>query len=107
VRSASNWSFSKALRGIADAIRNREARLKALWSGRLAYQMTMLPEFDQMFRVVLRTLRQAERRQRDDSTVLVPGARRDWPPRIRMRGKQNQHVGRLENLDSKSDSIIT
>ena len=45
---------------IADAIRNKEARLKALWSKRLAYQMTTLPEFDDVFRAVLRTLRQAE-----------------------------------------------
>ena len=46
--------------GIADAIRNKEARLKALWSKRLAYQMTALPEFDDVFRAVLRTLRQAD-----------------------------------------------
>ncbi len=50
----------KPCRGIADAIRNKEARLKALWSKRLAYQMTTLPEFDDVFRAVLRTLRQAE-----------------------------------------------
>jgi predicted nucleotidyltransferase component of viral defense system len=46
--------------GIADAIRNKEARLKALWSARLAYQMTTLPEFDDVFRAVQRTLRQAD-----------------------------------------------
>ena len=50
----------KSCEGIADAIRNKEARLKALWSKRLAYQMTTLPEFDDVFRAVLRTLRQAE-----------------------------------------------
>jgi hypothetical protein len=46
--------------GIADAIRNKEARLKALWSGRLAYQLTTLPEFADVFRAVQRTLRQAD-----------------------------------------------
>ncbi len=48
----------KPFEGIAMAIRNKEARLKALWSGRLAYQMTTLPEFDDVFRSVQRTLRQ-------------------------------------------------
>ena len=50
----------KPFAGIADAIRNKEARLKALWSGRLAYQMTTLPEFDEVFRAVQRALRQAD-----------------------------------------------
>ena len=50
----------KPLEGIAEAIRNKEARLKALWSKRLAYQMTMLPEFDEVFRAVQRTVRQAD-----------------------------------------------
>lgn len=50
----------KPFEGIADTIRNKEARLKALWAGRLSYQMTMLPEFDEVFRAVLRTLRQAD-----------------------------------------------
>jgi uncharacterized protein len=45
--------------GTAEAIRNKEARLKALWLTRLAYQTTTLPEFDEVFRAVLRTLRQA------------------------------------------------
>ncbi|MGH9402006.1 MAG: nucleotidyl transferase AbiEii/AbiGii toxin family protein [Terriglobia bacterium] len=45
--------------GIAAAIRNKEARLRALWSRRLAYQMAMLPAFDEVFRAVQRTLRQA------------------------------------------------
>lgn len=49
----------KPFEGIAAAIRNKEARLKALWSGRLAYQMVTLPEFDDVFRAVQRTLRQA------------------------------------------------
>ena len=50
----------KPFAGIADAVRNKEARLKALWSGRLGYQMTRLPEFEEVFRAVQRTLRQAD-----------------------------------------------
>lgn len=50
----------KPCEGIADAIRKKEVRLRALWSKRLAYQMTTLPEFDDVFRSVLRTLRQAD-----------------------------------------------
>lgn len=49
----------KPFEGITEAIRNKEARLRALWSVRLAYQMTVLPEFDEVFRIVQRTLRQA------------------------------------------------
>jgi predicted nucleotidyltransferase component of viral defense system len=51
---------AKPFEGIADAIQKKEARLKALWSGRLANQMSMLPEFDEVFRVLRRTLRQAD-----------------------------------------------
>lgn len=47
-------------KGIEDAIRRKEARLKALWSGRLTYQMTKLPKFDDVFRAVRRALRQAD-----------------------------------------------
>jgi predicted nucleotidyltransferase component of viral defense system len=50
----------KPYEGIADAIQKKEARLKALWKGRLAYQMSVLPEFDTVFRLIRRTLRQAE-----------------------------------------------
>jgi len=50
----------KPCEGIAEAIRNKEARLRALWASRLGYQMTTLPEFDEVFRAVLRALRQAE-----------------------------------------------
>jgi predicted nucleotidyltransferase component of viral defense system len=46
--------------GLADAIQKKEARLKALWSTRLSYQMEALPEFDEVFRVLRRTLRQAD-----------------------------------------------
>jgi hypothetical protein len=50
----------KPFQGIAAAIRNKEARLRSLWSRRLAYQMPVLPEFDLVFRAVQRTLRRAE-----------------------------------------------
>jgi predicted nucleotidyltransferase component of viral defense system len=50
----------KPCQGIAEAIRNKEARLRTLWSNRLGYQMTTLPEFDEVFRAVQRTLRQAD-----------------------------------------------
>ncbi len=50
----------KPCKGIADAIQKKEARLKALWSGRLANQMSVLPEFDEVFRLVRRALRQAD-----------------------------------------------
>jgi predicted nucleotidyltransferase component of viral defense system len=46
--------------GLADAVRKKEARLRALWSGRLNYQMATLPEFNDVFRAVQRTLRQAD-----------------------------------------------
>jgi uncharacterized protein len=50
----------KPFEGIADAIQKKKARLKALWSGRLANQMSKLPEFEEVFRVLRRTLRQAD-----------------------------------------------
>ena len=50
----------KPFEGIVDAIQNKEARLKALWSGRLGNQMSVFPEFDEVFRVLRRTLRQAD-----------------------------------------------
>ena len=46
--------------GIEKAILQKEARLKALWSARLAYQMSHLPAFEVVFRAVRRTLRQAK-----------------------------------------------
>lgn len=45
--------------GIREAIIKKEARLKALWSARLANQTAMLPPFDQVFREIQRVLRQA------------------------------------------------
>ncbi len=50
----------KPCEGLADAIRAKEARLRTLWDKRLGYQMAVLPEFDEVFRAVQRTLRQAE-----------------------------------------------
>jgi predicted nucleotidyltransferase component of viral defense system len=51
---------NKPCKGIEAAILQKEARLKALWPVRLAYQMTRLPPFDEVFRVMRRTLRQAK-----------------------------------------------
>ncbi len=50
---------SKPCEGLAEAIRAKEARLRALWDKRLGHQMTALPAFDEVFRAVQRTLRQA------------------------------------------------
>jgi predicted nucleotidyltransferase component of viral defense system len=50
----------KECKGIENAILRKEARLKALWSARLAYQMSHLPRFEEVFRAVRRTLRQAK-----------------------------------------------
>jgi predicted nucleotidyltransferase component of viral defense system len=49
----------KAFEGITESIRGKEARLRALWLNRLAYQMATLPQFDEVFRAVQRTLRQS------------------------------------------------
>ena len=51
---------NKPCKGLEAAILQKEARLKALWSVRLAYQMTRLPPFDEVFRALRRTLRQAK-----------------------------------------------
>jgi predicted nucleotidyltransferase component of viral defense system len=50
----------KDCKGIENAILQKEARLEALWSARLAYQMSHLPRFEEVFRAVRRTLRQAK-----------------------------------------------
>ncbi|HUZ95042.1 MAG TPA: nucleotidyl transferase AbiEii/AbiGii toxin family protein [Edaphobacter sp.] len=44
---------------LEDAILGKGARLKALWSRRLAYQMSTLPPFDEVFRSLRRTLRRS------------------------------------------------
>lgn len=49
----------KDMTGIENRILVKEARLKALWTGRLGHQMETLPPFDEVFRVVRRELRQA------------------------------------------------
>ena len=46
-------------KGLQLAIAGKEARLRALWTRRLAYEMTSLPPFEQVFRTLRRTLRQA------------------------------------------------
>jgi predicted nucleotidyltransferase component of viral defense system len=45
--------------GLQAAIARKEARLAALWDARLSHQMTALPLFEEVFRAVRRTLRQA------------------------------------------------
>ena len=49
----------RALSTLGDEFQKKEARLKKLWSIRLAAQMSALPEFDGVFRAVQRALRQA------------------------------------------------
>jgi len=51
---------NKPFEGLEKAIAAKGARLKALWSKRLAYQMINLPEFDAVFRSVRRSIRQAK-----------------------------------------------
>ena len=43
--------------GFEAAILQKEVRLKALWSKRLVYQMSTLPQFDDVFRATRRALR--------------------------------------------------
>jgi predicted nucleotidyltransferase component of viral defense system len=50
----------KPCEGLAEAIRTKESRLRALWDKRLGYQMAVLPAFEEVFRAVQRTLRQAD-----------------------------------------------
>jgi uncharacterized protein len=45
--------------GLQDAILAKEARLRGLWSRRLAYQMSTLPPFEEVFRAMRRTLRRS------------------------------------------------
>ena len=49
----------KTRKGIEVTIAQKGDRLEALWTNRLAYQMAKLPPFDEVFRNVRRTLRQA------------------------------------------------
>jgi uncharacterized protein len=50
----------KPCQGLKLAIARKEARLEALWTTRLAHHMVSLPPFEQVFRALRRTLRQAE-----------------------------------------------
>jgi predicted nucleotidyltransferase component of viral defense system len=49
----------KRCEGLQAAILAKENRLEALWARRLTYQMVALPPFEQVFRALRRTLRQA------------------------------------------------
>jgi predicted nucleotidyltransferase component of viral defense system len=51
---------SRTLATLGEEFVKKEARLKKLWSARLAAQMAVLPEFDGVFRAVQRSLRQAD-----------------------------------------------
>jgi uncharacterized protein len=50
---------NRALDTVGDEFRKKEARFRKLWGARLAAQMSQLPEFDEVFRMVQRSLRQA------------------------------------------------
>ncbi len=50
---------NKPFAGIQEAVSAKESRLRTLWTGRLADQMSTLPEFDGVFRSVRRKLRDA------------------------------------------------
>jgi uncharacterized protein len=49
----------KDIAGVEDRIMAKEARLKALWDGRLGHQIETLPQYEEVFRTVRRALRQA------------------------------------------------
>jgi len=54
------WRFKgKKVSNIREEFLRKEVRLKKLWKVRLSPQMTMLPEFDRVYRTVKRELRQA------------------------------------------------
>ena len=50
----------KKLPEVVGEFRNKEARLQKLWESRLGNQVSLLPEFEGVFREVQRALRQAE-----------------------------------------------
>lgn len=50
---------SRALATLGEEFCKKEARFRKLWQARLAVQMVRLPEFDDVFRSVQRSLRQA------------------------------------------------
>ena len=49
----------KPCEGLQAALARKEPRLRVLWNTRLAYQMTTLPPFEQVFREVRRSFRQS------------------------------------------------
>lgn len=49
----------RACEGLQAAIAGKKARLAALWEARLSHQMTALRPFEEVFRAVRRTIRQA------------------------------------------------
>lgn len=49
----------KELSDVKDGLIRKEARLKKLWNVRLATQMALLPEFDEVYRSLVRELRHA------------------------------------------------
>jgi predicted nucleotidyltransferase component of viral defense system len=49
----------KDIAGVEDRILAKEARLMALWNGRLGHQMEALPQYNEVFRTMRRELRQA------------------------------------------------
>jgi len=51
---------NRDMAGMSDKFMNKESRLRKLWQSRLAYQMVILPHFDEVSRAVRRTLRMAE-----------------------------------------------
>ncbi len=54
------WSFrGKRLEDVRDEFRNKESRLRRLWEPRLSAQMSVLPEFESVYRAVARALRQS------------------------------------------------
>jgi predicted nucleotidyltransferase component of viral defense system len=52
--------WRKPCEGLEAAIGQKEARLAKLWETRLAHQMTALPQFEEVFRAMRGTLRQAK-----------------------------------------------
>lgn len=53
-------SKNRAADGLTEAIAAKEARLARLWKDRLSQQMSDLPEYEGVFRRVMRALREAE-----------------------------------------------
>jgi hypothetical protein len=51
--------LGKSNKNLETAILQKEARLKALWSRRLAHHMPVLPEYEEVLRAIRRTLRPA------------------------------------------------